>query len=829
MKPIQDNHNLELLNQIFFNGKKILTNSEENKLGTKYYCIKNPDGLIRWMIPMNTKQPLYLNFYYASSIKATIYLLVSKILWAVKLYKLLFDGYVVIPDHTENRIQIIKQNELPDEYSLFTGTNGPGRKAIILIEKNKQQKFIKIGLSEFSIKRLKKEIKILDHVSSIEPVNFIIPTVSLDPERKYYIQSQPPGNAIQCDTLENVHFKFIENLYTKTHSTTTFISMKCISKSDKINSEIQQLANNNELKSLSYKLKILRTTFNEQQLVQTSFAHCDFTPWNTKLLNQKLYVYDWEMGQTQIPLLYDIFLFEIQKEIMVLHKKTLDVDSFLNQISSFREIQEIQLQYGIKPSMYFNIFVYIHLSTYLKVYQLQKEWHPQVQWQLNFWNNILQQLLPEKNETNCKISFIKSLFDKLKEKEYCVMKYTGWNIESFPENSDIDLLIQEQDRSSIIQEIKKYPLIKKLNIINLNHLTILNIYFADGDFLEIDLITEFKRKSFVYLHPAKILQSSGCTEEGIKVAQAHFDYEYIVTFYQLNNSDVPDRYINQFYQYHSGKQYQIRCYLKHRFHLFEDDQLFKFHPHSKQNIINECMILNQQLFFSKIIRIGHYLQYIISRLINYKGFIITISGVDGAGKSTIIENIKKKLEEKMRRNVVVLRHRPGLFPILSSYVHGKSTAELIAASQGPHAGKNKNIFSSLLRYTYYLVDYLIGQPYVWVKHIAKGNIVIYDRYYYDFITDPKRSNLHLPAAFTKKFLFLIAPPRINILLYAPTEEIRKRKKELSEEEIESITLRYLKLFNELADKHGENKFSSILNLNQKETIEKIIHLYVQAA
>ena len=50
--------------------------------------------------------------------------------------------------------------------------------------------------------------------------------------------------------------------------------------------------------------------------------------------------------------------------------------------------------------------------------------------------------------------------------------------------------------------------------------------------------------------------------------------------------------------------------------------------------------------------------------------MISVSGVDGAGKSTVLVYLRELLEGKYRRKLILLRHRPCVLPILSSFKHG---------------------------------------------------------------------------------------------------------------------------------------------------------------
>jgi putative protein kinase ArgK-like GTPase of G3E family len=70
-----------------------------------------------------------------------------------------------------------------------------------------------------------------------------------------------------------------------------------------------------------------------------------------------------------------------------------------------------------------------------------------------------------------------------------------------------------------------------------------------------------------------------------------------------------------------------------------------------------------------IYRVYRGFQHLVNQLKEFagnRGLILTFSGVDGAGKSTILSEFKDRLEKKYRKKVVVIRHRPSILPILSA-------------------------------------------------------------------------------------------------------------------------------------------------------------------
>jgi thymidylate kinase len=212
----------------------------------------------------------------------------------------------------------------------------------------------------------------------------------------------------------------------------------------------------------------------------------------------------------------------------------------------------------------------------------------------------------------------------------------------------------------------------------------------------------------------------------------------------------------------------------------------------------------------------------------WDGKVVTVSGVDGAGKSTILQDVRLQVEKTMRREVVLLRHRPSLLPILSAWRHGRQAAEQQAAQRLPRQGNNQSMAASLLRFAYYYTDYLLGQWYVFFKYVVRGKVVLYDRYYFDFMADPRRSNLVLPTWLTRAAFAGLLRPDFNFFLYAPAADILRRKAELSEADIQWLTGQYLDVFERLQSQDAGTVYLPIENTDRAKT-GRIIFAYLSNA
>jgi thymidylate kinase len=201
--------------------------------------------------------------------------------------------------------------------------------------------------------------------------------------------------------------------------------------------------------------------------------------------------------------------------------------------------------------------------------------------------------------------------------------------------------------------------------------------------------------------------------------------------------------------------------------------------------------------------------------------ILTFSGVDGAGKTTILNEIRSVLEGDYGLTVVELRQRPSILPILSSLRYGKKRAEQRTLEVLPRSGSNTSRVSSYLRFFYYLSDYIFGQWIVYFRHTLKGHVLLYDRYYFDYIADPRRANILVNKQFATFFYKLIIKPDVNIFLYASPEVILQRKQELDSTAIRQLTENYQEIFCEM-DRCEKGRYICINNVNKLATLKQIL-------
>jgi len=433
--------------------------------------------------------------------------------------------------------------------------------------------------------------------------------------------------------------------------------------------------------------------------------------------------------------------------------------------------------------------------------------------------------------SNDRKRFIAYFIKHISSLRYVLLKYIAGSSSQIAEFSDLDLLIDSRQLYRFLEIIRAGGHINRINIQQKSFVTYVSIHFDDHTYLELDLINKFDRKGVIYLNAQEVLNNGSMNDEGIRLPSPMHHFEYIMLFYMLNRGTADQKYHEHFATYTFGKRAEIFGYIRAKYdYIFNTlDELLAFKKKYYDIAVEIIETYPENRGINKYFNKIQYLKDLVNDLINIRGITITFSGVDGAGKSTVLEKVKYILQNKYRQKIVVIRHRPSILPILSALLHGRKKAEELSTSKLPRQGTNKNFFSSLARFSYYFMDYVIGQFYVYIRYTLRGYTVLYDRYYFDFIIDARRSNLSLSRNFIRKGYHFIFKPDVNVFLYAEPEIIRQRKQEMEVSDIRKLTDDYRQLFVELGKSNKKRKYISINNVNLDDTLNIVLDEYLNAS
>ena len=214
----------------------------------------------------------------------------------------------------------------------------------------------------------------------------------------------------------------------------------------------------------------------------------------------------------------------------------------------------------------------------------------------------------------------------------------------------------------------------------------------------------------------------------------------------------------------------------------------------------------------------HYVKE-IKRLLKKQYFFVFV-GPDGSGKTTLMTKLISDSKKYLRSNssrISTFHHRPHLFKNISDlFKKNVSIEELEDRIHNPHNGKQSSGMVSFIKTLYYSIDYRLGFILKILPLQHKNQFIIFDRYFFDFIVDQKRSAVKLNK-FIVKLIYKVLIPKPNKVFFIKVDptEAHNRKNELPINEIKSINDKYellTKEFNYFKVIHNDNLDHAYQNL-----------------
>lgn len=790
----------------------------------KLNIIQAPSGTIRYIYQTNNRKLHFLDFLQTPTLSSK---LIKFSLWSLlKINQVKCVGQRLhILSQNKTYFREVLNNYKYSNYSIFLGTPGFCRKPVIQLQnQNVISHYVKFAVSKQTELLIEKEQLNNQKLNAYQLQLTNLPTIDGDSSKQFLAQ-----RAFNIPKLKRIsHFN--EQLFLSLKELTMkSIKFEKIEGTDFFTEILDQLnflknQSDNEHVKTRYYLNQLKDTLKRNQYTTTSIVHGDFTPWNIYQNKSTFYVYDWEMSIIGAPALYDVFHFIYQSELLVNRNGLKGVQYELINFIKQPLVADFVERFKIDLDLHHQLYLLHVISKNLMLISKQTKPTTDQKLLLESWEKALLELPLNSRVSDVRKSFLNDLELFLKDKSYAALKFNLASFENLPIAADLDLAIDQKVLVETEKFIAEHVLVKRHVKIKKSFMTTSQIHFGHGAFLSIDFIHDFIRKGVRYMNIRTVLHNANL-DNNVKRPNLFHDIEYAQHFYTLNNASVPLKY-QQIFGKKLVENAQVNIYLdmvkrKYNLSFTKLPDVFSFSTLKKKKVKR---YIQKKYAHGSFITLQKRMVYLLDLLVDLKqnkGFMVTFSGVDGAGKTTIINAVKKQLELKYRKEIVLLRHRPGILPILSAIKHGSSKkAEQKASEALPRQGRNQSKIGSYLRFGYYFTDYLFGQIYIYFKYVLRGKVVIYDRYYFDFINDAKRSNIRLKREFIKRLFRFIYKPDFNFYLYNDPEVILKRKQELTEEDIIALNKKYAALFFEL-ERNKNGAYHQIKNDTQSETIAEI--------
>ncbi len=372
-----------------------------HKKNDTFYFISNPDGTIRWIYPKSLKKPSFLSFYSTSSTRAKILASIFRLSFYFRLNK-----RIELEVFKDSIIDRITKQYKDFNYSIFTGTIGINRKAIIELNQNNSTKyFVKVALTEQSKDLINNEKTILNKLNKYPYQSLTIPKI-IESDKDYItIDNIAPKNQTQSSTLNEIHLNALDEIYSKTIDTksiqdSTYFEVIKENIAVLSNRSLNKNFNKNKIENLIKNMKTILESLNTEKEISFAYGHNDFTPWNMFIENNHLYLFDWELAKKDIVLLYDFFHFIFQSQILISKSdyKTI-FEVIATHIKNNTKLKDIVQKYNIDINENYKLYLLYTVSYYLDKYNNQEKLHDQVFWLIDVWFDAFNDLVDKKGQT----------------------------------------------------------------------------------------------------------------------------------------------------------------------------------------------------------------------------------------------------------------------------------------------------------------------------------------------------------------------------------------------------------------------------------------------
>jgi hypothetical protein len=350
-----------------------------------YLC--NKDGSIRWIWPSGSRQPDFLRFYNICSWRSFVFVLFVRLAFRLGLKRCLSQGgFTLYLDNDNTEIVLQDTNS---RWSLFTGTPGPNRNVLFWYQSMHHGSiFIKVALQPKNEWKLDREARSMQRFEGVSE-QVLIPLSKYTGNGVLIQQDISGGNVFSTNRFAKLPVPAVQDWLSTGLYVRILENAKWWQRSKHFMEKSAIIDSTGVSASLAEKLKKLMAEKNLQQDSICSRAYGDFTPWNIMIKGDKLCLVNWALSEKGMPVLYDVFHFVYQSNILIGNKGYGAIRKELDNLFARPEWKKFLGKYEIDVIDAEQNYLIYTISYYLDLYTQQAVWQKQVNWLFNTWNEAL--------------------------------------------------------------------------------------------------------------------------------------------------------------------------------------------------------------------------------------------------------------------------------------------------------------------------------------------------------------------------------------------------------------------------------------------------------
>lgn len=419
--------------------------------------------------------------------------------------------------------------------------------------------------------------------------------------------------------------------------------------------------------------------------------------------------------------------------------------------------------------------------------------------------------------------------------DYCIQNKYEMMPEEIP--SDIDMMYRdasEEDLDNLVNKVaKETGLIVTQKICQgyFEYTYIISYPCPQKYFqLQLDFYRAISRRGYLNIMPAEEMLENKRFYKCFYVPDPYIEFKYMwirrTIKHDMNNEHIeiakklylnnPEKYIEQLKKDFGAEVSSLVLEILDKNDVGIFNRNFEVFNSAAKRISRKNASLPVRLKYTAFM-----LGTVIPKRIFHKcGLSVAFIAPDGAGKSTIINRVKETVSGSFY-GVNLYYMRPHLFKNLGHYNKLNPTEEA-ATNDNPHGVVCDGVFKSAVRFFFYNLDFQLGTLLKINRKKINKQLVIFDRYYYDYFADMKRYKYSLPAWFPAAFEWMIPKPDMVFVLDGNPEVLYERKKELPISELE----KQCSVFHQLAQ-NRKNFYAINVNRDVDTIVDEVTETILQ--